>query len=93
MTTITRSVPLTRRQTATIAMYAGCLCTAAAVAVVWIDHATADVLARHIRAGYPDYSRSRVNSAAMTYVVYLSAVGAIGFIAWLASIRAAKRRS
>ncbi len=93
MTTVTRSAPLRRRQTATIAMYAGCLCTAAALAVVWIDHATADLLAAHIRAGYPGYSQSRVNSAAMTYVVYLSAVGAIGLIAWLGAIRAVRRRS
>ncbi|HEY3774540.1 MAG TPA: hypothetical protein VGL69_16175 [Solirubrobacteraceae bacterium] len=65
MTTLARSVPLTHRQTATIAMYAGCLCTAAAVGVVWIDHTTADLLAGHIRAGYPAYSQSRVNSVSL----------------------------
>jgi hypothetical protein len=69
------------------------MCTAAAIAVVWVDHATANVLAGHIRAGYPDYNKARVDSAALTYVVYLSIVGVIGLISWVSAIRAVRRSS
>src|SRR5581483_10633690 len=91
MTALTRRGPLTRRRAATLALHMGWMFTAATLAVVWVDHATGNVLASHIRAGYPDYSQARINSAAVTYLLYLSAIGALGLTAWFATIRAVSR--
>lgn len=71
-------------------MYAGLGLTIAAMTVPYIDHATANVLAGHIRAGYPGYTQARVNSAVTTYLVYLSIVGALGILCWLWTIWAVK---
>jgi hypothetical protein len=76
------------------AMYAGLGLTAATLIVLYVDHATANVLAGHIRAGYPAYTQARIESAVTTYLVYLSGVGALGIASWLAAIwavRAGKR--
>jgi len=72
------------------AMYAGLGLSIAAMIVLYVDHATVNVLADHIRAGYPTYSQARIDSAVTTYLVYLSAVGALGIICWLATIWAVK---
>ena len=72
------------------AMYAGIGLTIVALIVPYIDHATANVLADHIRDGYPTYSQARIASAVTTYLVYLSVVGALGTISWLSTIWAVK---
>jgi len=72
------------------AMYAGLGLTAAAIIVTYVDHATANVLASHIRVGYPRYTQARIDSAVTTYLLYLSAVGALGILCWLWTIRAVK---
>ena len=72
------------------AMYAGLGLTVVAVIVPYVDHFTANVLAGHLRAGYPAYTQARINSAVVTYLVYLSAVGALGVGGWLWTIRALK---
>jgi hypothetical protein len=72
------------------AMYAGLALTLAAMAVLYADHATANVLAAHIRAGYPTYTPARIDSAATTYLVYLSVLGVLGILCWLWAIRAVK---
>ena len=72
------------------AMYAGLGLTVAAMAVGYIDHATVNVLADHIRAGYPAYTKARIDTAVTTYLVYLTAVGALGIIGWIWTIRAVK---
>jgi len=72
------------------AMYAGLGLTVVAMLVPYVDHATANVLAGHIRAGYPAYTQARIDSAVTIYLVYLSALGALGVICWLAAIRAVK---
>jgi hypothetical protein len=71
-------------------MYAGLGLTVAALITPYVDHATANVLAGHIRAGYPTYTQARIDSAVTTYLVYLSVVGALGIICWLAAIWALK---
>ena len=71
-------------------MYAGLGLTAVAMIVPYVDHATANVLADHIRSGYPTYTQTRIDSAATTYLVYLSVVGALGIICWLWAVRAVK---
>ena len=54
------------------------------------DHATANVLAAHIRAGYPTYTNPRINSAVTVYLVYLSVIGVLGIACWLGTIWAVK---
>jgi hypothetical protein len=72
------------------AMYAGLGLTVVALIALYVDHVTANVLADHIRAGYPAYAQARIDSAVTTYLVYLSVVGALGIICWLGTIRALK---
>lgn len=83
-----------RQRSAIGAMYAGLGLTVVAVIVTYVDHATANVLADHIRAGYPTYTQTRIDSAVTTYLVYLSVVGGLGLICWLWaiwSVKAGKR--
>jgi hypothetical protein len=80
------------RSAAIAAMYAGLALTLAATIVVYVDHATANVLARHIRAGYPTYSQARIDTAVTTYLICLSVVGALGIASWLWTIWAIKAR-
>jgi hypothetical protein len=82
--------PAHQERSAISVMYAGLGLTIAAMTVPYIDHATANVLAGHIRAGYPAYTQARVNSAVTTYLVYLSIVGALGILCWLWTIWAVK---
>ena len=72
------------------AMCAGLALTVAAMLVPYVDHATGNMLASHIRAGYPTYTQARIDSAVTTYLVYLSVVGALGIICWLWAIWAVK---
>jgi hypothetical protein len=76
-------------RSAVAALYAGLGLTLAATGLLYVDHATANVLARHIRAGYPAYGPARIDSAVTTYLVYLSVLGALGALGWLAAIWAA----
>jgi hypothetical protein len=69
-------------------MYAGLALSMAALAVPYVDHATANVLASHLRHGYPAYSPARIDSAVTVYLIYLSVVGVLGIACWLATIRA-----
>ncbi|WP_370656836.1 alpha/beta hydrolase fold domain-containing protein [Streptomyces sp. NBS 14/10] len=72
------------------AMYTGLGLTVIATIVPYLDRATTHLLADHIRAGYPTYSQTRVDSAVTTYLVVLSAIGAFGVVAWLATAWAVK---
>ncbi len=69
-------------------MYVGLALTVVATVVPFIDR---DVLADHIRAGYPGYSDGRVDSATTAYLIYLTVIGALGVAGWLATIRITKR--
>ena len=81
-------VSVKHEQSAIVAMYAGLALTVVALIVPYIDHATANVLADHIRAGYPTYTQARIDTAVTTYLVYVSIIGALGVISWLWTIRA-----
>jgi len=72
------------------AMYAGLGLTVAALIVPYVDHATANTLASHIRAGYPAYTQARIDAAVTTYLVYLSVVAALGIICWIWTIWAVR---
>ncbi|MEV0967356.1 hypothetical protein [Microtetraspora glauca] len=77
-------------QSAIGAMYAGLGLTVVAMIVPWIDLATGNVLAGHIRAGYPTFPQGRIDTAVMTWLVCLSVVGALGIICWFCAIWAAR---
>lgn len=71
---------------------AGLLFTLAALAVLYADRLTGNLLAAHIQDGYPDLSPSRIEEAARTYLGYLSAVGVLGLAGWAITIRLVARR-
>jgi hypothetical protein len=71
-------------------MYVGLGLTVVALIVPYVDHATGNSLADHIRAGYPTYTQSRIDSAVTVYLIYLSVVGAAGVACWLWMIWAVK---
>ncbi|MFF8597015.1 hypothetical protein ACF061_37520 [Streptomyces sp. NPDC015220] len=76
------------------ALYAGLALTCLATIAPYVDCATTHLLADHIRAGYPTYSRARVDSVVTTYLVVLSVLGVLGVLAWLTTawaVRAGKR--
>lgn len=65
------------------AMLTGLGLTVAATVLPYVDRATSHLLADHIRAGYPAYTQTQVDSAVTTYLILLSVIGALGVIAWL----------
>ncbi|WP_214415883.1 PGF-CTERM sorting domain-containing protein [Sphaerisporangium fuscum] len=71
------------RRSAIAAMYTGLGLTVIATIAPYLDRATTHLLADHIKAGYPTYTQTRVDSAVTTYLVLLSVIGAFGVIAWL----------
>ncbi|MGW0658422.1 hypothetical protein [Streptodolium elevatio] len=90
-TTLGHRHQATRRERRAIAaMYAGLGLTVLGTAAPYVDLATGHLLADHIRAGYPTYTDARIDSAVTTYLVLLSAIGALGVLAWLWTIRAVK---
>lgn len=91
MTTKTSGVAM-YSASARVALYIGAILTIATTALVHIDHATANVLASHIQAGYPSYDRGSIATAAITYIGYLTALGAVGLIGWATTIWAAGRQ-
>lgn len=72
--------------------YAGLALTIAAILVLYADHLTANVLAAHIRAGYPSYTAARIDAATTVYLVYLSVLGVLGIAGWAITIGAVARR-
>ena len=91
MTTRTLTTPATQERSAILAMYAGLALSVVAIVVPFVDHATENVLADHIRSGYPTYTQDRIDSSVAAYLAYLSVIGGLGVICWLWTIRAVKR--
>jgi chromate transport protein ChrA len=85
-----QSKPTTGSPSLIGAMYAGLAMTVIAIIVPYIDHATSNTLANHIRDGYPAYTHARIDTAATTYLVYLSIIGVLGVVGWLWTVRAIK---
>jgi hypothetical protein len=85
--TAQRATPPSLRP-AVAAMYAGLVLTVAATVVPFVER---NVLADHVRSGYPEYSDGRVSSSTNAYLIYLAAVGALGVAAWLWSIRSTRK--
>jgi hypothetical protein len=72
------------------ALYAGLALTVVATLVPYLDRATFDTLAAHIRAGYPRYTQVRGDAGADIYLAYLSVIGALGVAGWIWTIHAVK---
>jgi hypothetical protein len=79
-----------RRRRLLAVMRIGLALTVIAAVYPFVDRATTHLLADHIRAGYPSYPQTRVDSAVTTYLILLSVIGALGVLAWLWMIRAVK---
>ncbi|MCH5585815.1 hypothetical protein MK805_12770 [Shimazuella sp. AN120528] len=79
------------KKSAIFAMYAGLVLTVITMIILYVDHATINVLANHIKTSYPSYSQSRIDSAVMLYLIYLSIIGVMGIISWLNVIWGAKK--
>lgn len=80
----------TQQRPALGAMYAGLALTVAATIAPYVDRATGNVLADHIRDGYPTYPQTRIDTAVTTWLVILSVVGALGIVSWLWTIQAVR---
>jgi len=80
----TAAAPSTRqRRKVLAAMWLGLAVTVVAAGYPWLDRATDHRLADHIQAGYPAYTQAQVDSAVTAYLALLTAVGALGVLAWL----------
>ncbi|MGW1060614.1 hypothetical protein [Micromonospora rubida] len=71
-----------------VVAWAGLASTLAVSAYPWVDRAG---LADHIEAGYPTYAQDRIDTAVMTYLVYLTVLGALGVAGWLVTMWATRR--
>ncbi len=87
----TTRTPTTYPRPTVAVMYGGLALTVAAFAVPLVDRVTTNVLAAHIRSGYPGYSPARINEAVTLWLVYLSVLGALGVATWLVLARATRR--
>ena len=85
MTTVSMT-PTRYPRSAIAPLYIGLAFTVVSMLVLYIGHAAANVLADHIRSGHPAYDVARIDAAVMTYLVYLSVVGALGIIGWMLTI-------
>lgn len=84
---------MTRTSGATLrALYAGLVLTVVATVAPWVDRVTGNVLAHHIRDGYPAYTQARIDAAADTWLVILTVVGALGVASWVWTIWAVRAR-
>jgi cytochrome bd-type quinol oxidase subunit 2 len=93
MTTVRpMTTSVTHERSALWALCIGLVLTVAALIVPFVDHATSNVLADHIRAGYPDMSQAAVQTAVTVYLVLLSIVGVLGIACWVWTIWATRRR-
>ena len=70
------------RSSAIAAMAAGLALTIVATIVPFITSTLRD----HIRAGYPDYTAARVDTAVNIWLIILTIIGALGAVGWLGSI-------
>ncbi|QWF79822.1 hypothetical protein [Amycolatopsis sp. CA-230715] len=71
-------------------MYAGLVCT---VVVAVLPLFAGDVLGRHLRDVYTGYvDAANIGSTETVVLGYLVAIGVLGALAWLWSIRAVRRR-
>jgi hypothetical protein len=81
-----------RHQPAVKAMVAGLVLTVGATIAPYLDRATGNGLADHIRNGYPAFPQARIESAVTVWLVALTVVGVLGIVSWLWTILAVTTR-
>lgn len=79
------------RRAAIAALATGLVLSVAAALVPYVDRATGERLATHIQQGYPSYGAGEIDHAVTLYLIYLSALGALGVAGWAATIWAVRR--
>ena len=72
------------------AMYVGLVLTIGAMIAPFVDRSRGNVLADHIRDGYPTYTAARIDEAVTAWLVILSVVGALGIVTWVGTIWAVR---
>lgn len=72
------------------AMYVGLVLTIGAMIAPFVDRSRGNVLADHIRDGYPTYTAARIDEAVTAWLVILSVVGALGVVTWVGTIWAVR---
>jgi hypothetical protein len=77
---------MTARTSTLTAMSAGLILTIVATVVPFLRTPTGELIARHVRAGYPSYDDRQVGAAVMIYLVGLAVVGVLGTACWVVSI-------
>lgn len=83
---MTTAPPVTGR-----ALWLGLALTVLVALAPLIDLATADTLSAHVRDAYPDWGPATVRGDRDAITVYLVAVGALGAVMWLWTIRVVTR--
>ena len=84
--------PQSRQRAAVTALYFGAALTLATTVAPYIDLHAGQVLADHIRDGYPNYSQSRVDTAVAKWLAILTVAGVLGLGSWLWTIWAVTTR-
>ncbi|MFJ2770526.1 hypothetical protein [Streptomyces sp. NPDC087300] len=69
-------------------MYAGLALTAVTAIAPLVDAATADTIAGHVRAAYPQWGPGPVGQDRTAITTYLAVTGGLGALLWLLTIRA-----
>lgn len=70
------------------AMVAGLILNVIAAVAPVVDIATVDTISDHVRAAYPGWGHTLVESDRNAIVIYLVVTGILGIISWLFVIRA-----
>jgi len=76
------------RPAAAVTLGLGLVSTIVVSIFPWLERSG---LADHIEAGYPAYPPDRIDTAVVTYLVYLSVLGAAGVAGWLTTMWATRR--
>ena len=79
--------PMTTNPLVVGSMYTGLAMTAVATVAPCVDRATSNSIAAHVRAGYPSYTAAHIDTAANSYLLYLTMVGVLGIVGWASCIR------
>lgn len=79
------------KKSALYGMYAGLALTIITILILYLDRATTNILARHIQAGYPSYSQSRIDEAVKLWMIYWTILGILGVVSWLFAIWCVKK--
>jgi hypothetical protein len=67
-------------------MSVGLALTVIGTVVPFLGGPTGSLVAQHLKAGYPEYGRSRIDAAVLVYLVALAILGGLGVITWVVSM-------